>query len=63
MNDTNVTSFLARGYDPARIVTSTPRASQEREIRWAQSLQQGSHENEPVDDDVMDITDEFGHSP
>ncbi|CAK5016241.1 unnamed protein product [Meloidogyne enterolobii] len=43
-------SFHERGgFDPERIVTSTPRASQEREVQWLQAVSSNSQVTEEVE--------------
>nr|CAD2128714.1 unnamed protein product [Meloidogyne enterolobii] len=50
LNDTMDTSFHERGgFDPERIVTSTPRASQEREVQWLQAVSSNSQVSEEVE--------------
>jgi hypothetical protein len=57
-------SFLERGYDPSRMITSTPRASQDREIRWAESIYEDARRQGPDENEMMDVSEnDFSPSP
>lgn len=57
LNDTIDTSFHERGFDPDRIITSTPRPSQEREVQWLQAVSSNSRITEEVEmsEDITEI--------
>jgi hypothetical protein len=58
LNDTADTSFHERGYDPSRMITSTPRASQERELLWAQSIHAEAQRRGPEDfEEQMELSE------
>lgn len=64
-NETGETSFFERGYDPSRIITSTPRASQERELRWSESMRIESQKRieDDIGDEAMITEEDFNISP